>query len=362
MSRLYLNHKKIFIASIILILSVVLVTSLAIYFVAINSEKTPIAIDENGNELISGKVYDMPSNLMFTSNVEEVSDNDGILLKATVKPDVAYNKTLDWTVAFIGNGSWSSGKQVSDYLTVTPTSDGSDTATVKCLQAFGQAIEIQVTSRSNPNAKTSCKVDYMSRVSAVNFSFDYTDEYSYLSMTFPKTGGEVDMPAPNPALGNDKYNGFFLEGTLGMDIDNYNYDLGIGTKDPTTGLPIPKVYGRWLPNALSALTKAGVSGVSDEFKLLTFNNGATDKYYLNTGVFLTGMIGMYKDSITSMNESIFYKPWAALSGVTGNQFELRFDFIKDGVTQSVIHQYRFSVNSRVYAVESVVIDNSTIIF
>lgn len=163
MSKLYLNHKRVFIASVLLILSVVLVTFLAIYFVAIKSEKTPIAIDENGNELISGKVYDMPSNLIFTSNVEEVSDNDGIILKAILKPATVADKELKWSVAWkdptdtfaVNNGD------ASNFVSVSEKSI--DSAEIKCLKPFGAKIVINVVSFYNSKAKASCEVDYMRR-------------------------------------------------------------------------------------------------------------------------------------------------------------------------------------------------------
>lgn len=174
MSKLYLNHKRVFIASVVLILSVVLVTFLAIYFVAINKEKTPIAIDENGTELISGKVYDMPSNLMFTSDVSEVSDNDGILLKATVKPITAVDKRLKWSVAWKDTSETfaASNGDVSQFVTVKEVS--SDTAEIKCLKPFGSKIVINVVSVFSPKAKATCVVDYVRKPDQISMQLNAT--------------------------------------------------------------------------------------------------------------------------------------------------------------------------------------------
>lgn len=66
-------------------------------------------------------------------------------LTATVLPATATNKKVDWTVA------WGSGQTgtVTDYVTVTPTSDGSTTASVKCYQAFTGNIVVTVTTRES---------------------------------------------------------------------------------------------------------------------------------------------------------------------------------------------------------------------
>ena len=126
--------------------------------------------DGAGNELVSGKVYPLSSNMVFTApSAESPLAEDGVTLQATVKPDTATNKALDWTVAFVNPASaWATGKAVSDYVSVTPTSNGADTATVTCNEPFGEQIRITVTSRSNANAKAECVVDFAKRVESVS--------------------------------------------------------------------------------------------------------------------------------------------------------------------------------------------------
>ena len=71
-------------------------------------------------------------------------------LTATVLPSTATNKAVDWSVAWANpNGSFEKGKTVTDYITVTPSSNGSTTATVTCKKAFADApIIITVTTRA----------------------------------------------------------------------------------------------------------------------------------------------------------------------------------------------------------------------
>ena len=129
-------------------------------------EQETVVTDGDGNVMESGKVYAMPTNMIFAATAAEVSNvSEGITLRATVKPESAENKSVDWSVAFVNpSSSWASGKNVADYITVTPVSDGALIATVNCLKAFGEQIKITVTSRANPLAKAECTLDYARRI------------------------------------------------------------------------------------------------------------------------------------------------------------------------------------------------------
>ena len=123
-------------------------------------------MDGQGNAMVSGTTYAMPQRMVFAATAAEaVTASDGITLTATVSPETADNKAVDWNVAFVNpSSSWASGKTVTDYVTVTPTSDGALTANVNCLKAFGEQIKVTVTSRVNPEAKAECMLDYARRI------------------------------------------------------------------------------------------------------------------------------------------------------------------------------------------------------
>lgn len=84
-------------------------------------------------------------------------------ITATLLPEGATGE-VDWAVAWQNaESTWASGKAITDYVTVTPTSDGALTATVTALKAFGEKVVITVTSRSNPQAQAQCVCDYAKR-------------------------------------------------------------------------------------------------------------------------------------------------------------------------------------------------------
>lgn len=119
---------------------------------------------ENGVQLMSAKIE--PKD--FAANGVSAQAETAYQLTATITPDNATNKAVDWSVAFVNPSSaWASGKSVTNYVTVTPTSDGALTANVECKQAFGEQIKVTVTSRDNENASASCTIDYAARVVGV---------------------------------------------------------------------------------------------------------------------------------------------------------------------------------------------------
>ena len=160
------------------------------------SEEQSAVTDGEGNAMESGKVYAMPANMVLAATAAEPSDaKDGITLKATIDPDTAANQNVDWSVSFVNpSSSWASGKTVTDYVTVTPTSDGALTATVQCLKAFGEQIKITVTSRANEYATAECTVDYARRITDFTF-YSFPDNQQ--APGFGKDEILVDMVIPS---------------------------------------------------------------------------------------------------------------------------------------------------------------------
>ena len=121
----------------------------------------------NGISLMSAKIAAADFDEYGISPMAESAQQ----LTAIVTPATATNKAVDWTFYWANSSSsWASGKSVTDYLSVTPTSDGALTATVACLGDFGEQIIIKVTSRQNPDASATCTVDYAPRVVDIKFS------------------------------------------------------------------------------------------------------------------------------------------------------------------------------------------------
>ena len=114
---------------------------------------------------------------LMTSEYEEYNVSalaeDAYTLTATVYPADAANKAIDWSVSFTDAGDeWATGKTVTDYVTVTPTSDGALTATVENIAAFGEQITVKATSRDNSEAYATCTVEYLQRTTGYTIMLD----------------------------------------------------------------------------------------------------------------------------------------------------------------------------------------------
>ena len=116
--------------------------------------------ENHGIEMVSTKI----AREEYEANGISPMAENAYTLTATIEPENASNKAVDWSVEFVDpSSSWASGKSVTDYVTVTPTSDGALTATVANLGAFGEQIKVTVTSRDNPEATAECMVEYQQK-------------------------------------------------------------------------------------------------------------------------------------------------------------------------------------------------------
>lgn len=91
-------------------------------------------------------------------------------ITATVLPETATNKKVDWSVAWADAGK---SENVSNYLTVTPDSDGSTSATVTCKAAFTGNIVITATTRQN-GYKADCIVSFVGVPANINIVTNLT--------------------------------------------------------------------------------------------------------------------------------------------------------------------------------------------
>lgn len=89
------------------------------------------------------------------------------ILTATVTPENAENKTVDWSIYWADDAPLKD-KDISEYLTLTPTADGALTATVTCKKSFrGSVAYIKVTTRVG-GYEALCSVTFTGIPSSLN--------------------------------------------------------------------------------------------------------------------------------------------------------------------------------------------------
>ena len=171
-------------------------------------------VDGDGNAMDEDVVYPMPAKMSFSalalaearageptsSTVTASEQSVEVQIEAYVMPENATNREVDFSIAW-GEGAQRSAEPVTNYVTVTPQSDGSRIATVACLQGFGDdTILITVTTRDG-GFQATCTVTFEGTPSSLKFVYNNT-EYSSTS--------EITLRA------NEEYSiGLQLEGELG---------------------------------------------------------------------------------------------------------------------------------------------------
>ena len=193
--------------------------------------------DSNGIQLKSMKIA--PEN--YAANGVSAQAETAYTLTATVLPEKASNKAVDWAVSFVNPSSaWATGKTVTDYVTVTPTADGALTANVECLQAFGEQIKVTVTSRNNADATATCLVDYAERVSGY---------------TLTLSNGGVTISSSDPE--------YTVTGNSSVSISKGEYTKTVGTiEENFTGTYVIRGNASFAANMSSIGVNATVKQVS----------------------------------------------------------------------------------------------------
>ena len=143
--------------------------------------------DGEGNAMDADMVYPMPAKMSFNAQTFAQFGEPGsaavtseksveVRIEAYVIPENANNREVDFSVAW-GEGAQHSAEPVTDYVTVTPESDGSRIATVSCKKAFGDdTIVITVTTRDG-GFTANCTVTFEGTPNSLKFVYD-DREYS----------------------------------------------------------------------------------------------------------------------------------------------------------------------------------------
>lgn len=161
-----------------------------------DEDREDLIADENGGLAISqDKKPNGAARLSATKIAEEDYEENGVSPQAEtavtisiidIEPANATELLADWSAKFLTEGNeefaaWAEGKEVSDYVTVTPAED-TLSAVVECTAPFGAQIEVQAQFRTGDKVTLSCVCDYVKSESAVQ---DF-------ELTLLKNGEETD--------------------------------------------------------------------------------------------------------------------------------------------------------------------------
>lgn len=298
--------------------------------------------DTSGEEIPYGETSAINLNM-------STSSEGSVTVTATITPSTALNKKVDWSLQWKNpESTWAVGKNVTDYVTVTPESDGSLTATISCIKEFSEQIIVTVVSRANEDASATCNVDYVKRLESTGLSVtgDYSLQDGVLTL-----GEFEDRIEKINSLIDVNYISVWGDGTIEKDDFITGYKYYIKASDELKSL---------YPTAVSDYVELTSLG---QVKLLetVFDETIYLYHKSQTGTSVGGEVIIYPAYYT-LETSTFNEVLTALGSLDGHAFELKIvaETIK-GAVESVINITVSKSNLNLVA-EKIVLNNTDIEF
>ena len=333
--------------------------------------------DGEGNAMDEDIVYPMPEKMSFSAAafaqpLAQFGEPSGttvtspqsvdVRIEAYVYPESAANKAVDFSVAW-GNAPTHGSEQVSNYLTVTPDSDGSTTATVSCKKSFGDdtiiitvttreggytatctvsftgiASGIEITSSTATKKSTSARGEYYELGTSKTYTFNigltnaFNDAAGNLSVT--EIGGEGNMYFGNGSYNDGGYINFtdMVQKSIGEFADDFITSATISGNTLTvkTGSKIlENYYSSYGPDEYfitDIYYDRYVVEMNDDWSIKdssdTFRNqnAKTNAQNIGSCYFYVTV----KDSISGLTETVRLWLVSSVNGVALSQTELEF--------------------------------------
>lgn len=334
-------------------------------------------MDGEGNAMDEDTIYPMPEKMSFSAAafaqpLAQFGEPSGttvtspqsvdVRIEAYVYPESAANKAVDFSVAW-GNAPTHGSEQVNNYLTVTPDSDGSTTATVSCKKSFGDdtiiitvttreggytatctvsftgiASGIEITSSTATKKSTSERGEYYELGTSKTYTFNigltnaFNDAAGNLSVT--EIGGEGNMYFGNGSYNDGGYINFtdMVQKSIGELADDFITSATISGNTLTvkTGSKIlENYYSSYGPDEYfitDIYYDRYVVEMNDDWSIKdssdTFRNQNAQSNAQNIGscyFYVT-----VKDSISGLTETVRLWLVSSVSGVSLSQTELEF--------------------------------------
>lgn len=164
-------------------------------------------------------------------------------ITATIEPASA-RQNANWSLAWAnGSSAWASGKTVTDYVTITPTEEGSLTATLACVKPFSEQVVLTVSAMGNAEKTATCTVDYQQRLTVNSLKLGggtlsttscgfkaQVDETHTMEIDYSYSEGTI----PYLGTSEDDYNEFICAGIAFTDEFMAAYNKANGSGEDLT--------------------------------------------------------------------------------------------------------------------------------
>ncbi len=249
-----MKKKIIVIAAVILAVFSIIAIIAGVVISNKKDRKDTLYITENFDET---EIYEMPKSMAFTAKSLAAANEKGqavnVKIKATVIPDDASNKAVDFSVEW-GYATLHKDEAVTDFVTVTQEYDGSVNATVSCKKAFDtDKIIVKVTTREG-GFTAMCTVTFLGVATSMNISSAEVTPVSSAERGIYYQLGTKKTYTFNIALDNDFGNvgSKNLTATVGAVGNLYfgdeyvNSDSGFGTFSNMKSKPLSTYADRFI--------------------------------------------------------------------------------------------------------------------
>lgn len=277
--------KNKLIAHILCVLTLIICCS---QFIACTNNQPTIVPEHVAVEGISFTSAPIVSNIPGTNEGSKI-------ITATVLPETATNKEVNWTIAWAEDNP----NVVTNYVTVSPIENGSSIAIITCYQEFEGNVIITVSTRES-GFSADCLVSFIGIPTSISLSTDAqfeTDHYKlgmgYTYRFFPE--------AINPyGFVNDDYK------TLDVSLTAFG-SFVVGSYD----YYVQSETDHWYEESLKTVTLASLM---DEFIVLSYTDNtihistykSIESYYENVSKIDGGRTCKYKNKFKEFVEECYF--------------------------------------------------------
>lgn len=206
-----------------------------------------VAVSGTGKKMLSGNSYSLPSAMSFLSINKNAAYSPDREFNVTATLSNQYvNGKFDWAVTFKDESTtWATGKTPEYYIQVSPTADGSATATVKYLAAFNEPIIVTATLRGTDKSDN-CQIDCVKNLEMTGCWLDASDFGDcldggcYLDGTTGTVFAEYKIKYARIELDISIIEA--VQSYLKFDIQMHSYDFTELYKDTTLGIEEQQDY------------------------------------------------------------------------------------------------------------------------
>ncbi len=288
------------------------------------------------------------------------ASSNSIEVTATVAPESSITG-LDWTLAFANpDSTWASGKNVSDYVTVSVDADERG-ASLTCHQAFGEQIILTVSADLDSTVYATCNVEYAKKF--VGFS-NVDIEASSVNTTPQKNGNKItanNVYSFGTFISSMGSRGPFYQVFSFSNIANYS----IFTKDANftfkTYIKASSALAAYYPNATNYIESA-----LNQYGLVCALSGA-EMY--QTDSMASGTFLYVRDAdeqgyaYNPLNQNLLNEVANNLRACNGSFITIKIEVLCDGVVVDTIErELTLDVNSLPAGVSDVSLSASEVVF